>query len=266
MENNYLDRSKSDFRYKPYPSQRPQKNDTNHHFNATLAKLQSLSESFKTLFTRFTSNENIDSNSFLHKSDCQKSRKKVQFDIIPNFLESENYEYLKDSYFYYSSSGISSIPNFNGKTNSIIKSTVNHISKKENDRWICSNCLSKNTENQEICSQCKYNKNKLNLNFVKTNSGGGLKCSDSNLLNQFSKSWKCIECFCANENSEKLCKNCRSFKTNKDQKINYKKEQLSLIKFSSVKKFNDILKSNKENLIAHAIDKNKKPRILKPKY
>lgn len=207
MDKTSYDISKHNLRFKPYPLKKPIKKNTEYHLNATLAKLQSLSNSFKTLFSRFITNDDSD-NSISQKNDCHKSDKKVKFNIIPNFLESENYEYSKDSYFYYSSSGVPSSNKSNQAPNSIIKSKQSQDVHDSSQKWICKNCLTTNFLNNDICFQCKFFKRELNTTLIKKNRV--FQKLDLNSIDQFNtKAWKCIECSFANETSENYCKNCR---------------------------------------------------------
>lgn len=246
--------SKHNLRFKPYQLKRPMKKHTDYHFNATLAKLQSLSNSFKTLFSRFISNDDSNNSiSISQKNDSHKSDKKVQFNIIPNFLESENYEYSKDSYYYYSSSGVPSSNKSDQVPNSIIKSRLNKEKELINDssqKWICKDCLTKNSPNQDICFLCKNFKRELNTTLLKKKSLIGLRNLASNIDNSNTKAWQCIECCYANEISEIYCKNCRFLRLDRDKRIHDNKTPLSFKNFFDEKKFsNEFFIKNKENLV-----------------
>ncbi|CAF1124404.1 unnamed protein product [Brachionus calyciflorus] len=236
-----------DVRYRPYPIQRPNEaKNASHFYNASLAKLISLSESFRSLFSCKNSNETKNQSvNNIANFERSRSTKKVQFNIKPNFLESENYEYSDESYLFYCSSGVSASSNcFNITSSSILKKdTKNNDLLNVLSRWTCSNCLTKHNIDRELCSVCGMVTNKLtsvsNLN-AKTKPGA-LKLSNSNKQLNLFKVWQCDYCSYANQISDVLCSNCRALKQSKTNKSN-------MVGYDNIKKRNKVeIIENKEN-------------------
>ncbi|RNA21459.1 hypothetical protein BpHYR1_000954 [Brachionus plicatilis] len=238
--------SLSELRFRPYPTEKPRNHNSTHHYNATLAKLLSLSERSFTLF------KSLISGTISDKSGCEQTNKKVQFNITPDFLEPENHEYFKDSYFYYSSSGISSSAKKSSDKipNSILKPTNTWEQKK---RWLCSLCLSYNAQDQEKCFQCKNFKSELDTNYLKARSFAGLPNLDISKRKQPLKLWKCHPCSYANYESDYCCKNCRNSKEDPRNQITERKE-LSEKK----KNFNALFSKNIQENIATSLNQAKK--------
>ncbi|RNA19738.1 nuclear pore complex protein Nup153-like [Brachionus plicatilis] len=239
-------------RSKPYTVNRPDKqcdkksghagSNGTYHQTAILARLSSISNTFKSIFVRPKNTKHIQLDSvtaskttkpptdfkikLFSTNSTNSSNGKFVHQKSSTLLEKKIEKIICDSVDTYSNSCGSSVVSTLSTTSNLTSDSLSLHSAapttKSNSlpvsKWTCMVCLSKHKMDVKVCSICGSQKQNQKFCIKQTNSGTTtLKTISSNHQQQHStanylKTWTCAYCSFANDSLKIVCMNCRSSK------------------------------------------------------
>lgn len=267
-------------RAKPYTLSKPDKqnekpviessSNSNYHQTAILARLSSISSTFKSIFVRPKNNKQIDLDSIKLKSSLKNQPATGDFKI-KLFSTSDNDQTssaLNQKIEKIISKNIDtySVKNSNSSNSSVV-STLSTTSNLTSDsflntatakvttvksgqvlsKWTCMICLSKHKMDVKVCSICGSLKHDQKVSIKQTNANT-LKTIHNQTNSNYLKTWTCSYCNYANDSLKIVCMNCRSSKQIKKDDQVYQSVQLKRSRKQDTDKLNT---SNEENEFEH---------------
>lgn len=263
-------------RAKPYTLSKPDKHNeqpaietsSNYHQTAILARLSSISSTFKSIFVRPKNTKHIDLDSIKIKNKNQPATGDFKIKLFSTGGTDQNSSILNQKIEKIISKNIDTCSAKNStSSNSSVVSTLSTTSNLTSDsflnttkvttvksgaslasKWTCMVCLSKHKMEVKVCSICGSQKHNQKVSIKQTNTNT-LKTIQNQTNSNYLKTWTCSYCSYANDSLKIVCMNCRSSKQIKKDHQAYHRVQLKRSRNQDSDK--QLNTSNEENQFEH---------------